>query len=232
MKFTYFGHSCFLLEAGGKKLLFDPFITPNPLAASVIVADIQADYMLISHGHADHIADAVALQRQTGALVIANWEICGWLGRQGIDHAHPMNSGGKRNFDFGTVIMTSAVHSGSFPDGTYAGNPNGFIITGDEGTLYYSGDTALTTDMILLGERYAIDAAILPIGDNFTIDYRDAAYAAGMLRCDTVIGVHYNTFGYIEIDTKAAQRYFEIQEKTLLLPAIAETIDVQRKAAQ
>lgn len=228
MKFTYLGHSCFLLHTQGKTLLFDPFISSNPLASAIAMQDIQADYILISHGHADHIADAVALYEQTGALAVANWEICGWLGRQGVEHTHPMNTGGKRKFDFGTVIMTTALHSSSFADGSYAGNPNGFIISNDEGTFYYSGDTALSAEMALLGKRFDINIAALPIGDNFTMDYQDAAYATELLQCNAVIGVHYDTFGYIEIDKEAAKQHFISQNKTLLLPGIGETIEIQR----
>ncbi|GAB1429617.1 metal-dependent hydrolase [Ignavibacteria bacterium] len=226
MKFTYFGHSCFQLHTQGKILLFDPFISPNPLASAVSLQGIQADYILISHGHSDHIADAVALQRQTGATAVANWEICSWLERQGVERTHPMNTGGKWKFDFGTVAMTSALHSSSFPDGSYAGNPSGFIIANDEGTFYYSGDTALSSEMALLGKRFDINVAALPIGDNFTMDYQDAAYASEMLQCNTVIGTHYDTFGYIEIDKEAARQYFVSQKKTLLLPAIGETIEI------
>lgn len=226
MKFTYYGHSCFLLETGGKKLLFDPFITPNPLASAIVISDICADYILISHGHNDHTADAVTLQRQTNAKVIANWEICSWLGKQGITNTHPMNTGGKRNFDFGKVIVTAAVHSSSFADGSYAGSAGGFIIQNDEGAFYYAGDTALTSDMMLLGERFSIDVAAMPIGDNFTMDAADAATAAKFVRCNTVIGLHYNTFGYIVIDSNEAIATFADAEKTLLLPAIGETINI------
>ncbi len=224
MKFTYLGHSCFVVETQGKKILFDPFITQNPLAEAVSVNDVQADYILVSHGHSDHIADAVALYEQTGATVAANFEICNWLERQGVEHTHPMNAGGKMKFDFGILFMTSAIHSSSFPDGSYAGNPNGFIIANDEGTFYYSGDTALTADMSLYGERFNIDVAALPIGDNFTMDYYDAVRAASMLRCSTIVGVHYNTFGFIEIDGESAKNYFTSQGKNLLLPGIGETI--------
>lgn len=226
MKFTYYGHSCFLLETGGKKLLFDPFITPNPLAAAIAVSEIRADYILISHGHHDHTADAVTLQQQTGATVIANWEICEWLRKQGITNSHPMNIGGKRKFDFGKVIMTAAVHSSSFADGSYAGCAGGFIIQSAEGTFYYSGDTALTSDMMLLGERFSIDVAAMPIGDNFTMDAADAATASKFVCCNTVIGLHYNTFGYIVIDSDAAIATFADADKTLLLPAIGETINI------
>ncbi len=236
MKFTYYGHSCFLLEISGKKLLFDPFITPNPLAAAIDVGAIAADYILISHGHHDHIADAVMFQQQTGATVIANWEICEWLKKQGIEQVHPMNIGGWRKFDFSgenivgesvIIAMTTALHSSSFPDGSYAGCAGGFLIESEEEAFYYSGDTALTMDMKLIPEKFShIDAAALPIGNNFTMDAFDAAKAAEFVRCDTVIGVHYNTFGYIEIDTERAAKEFSDRGKTLLLPAIGETLNL------
>src|SRR5690606_20995442 len=154
MRFTYFGQSCFLIEAAGKKILFDPFITGNPLAKNVDADSIEADYILVSHGHSDHVGDLVRIAQRTNALVVCAFEIFEWLGKQGITNVHPMNLGGKKAFDFGTVKFVPAIHSSVLPDGTYGGNPGGFVVTTSEGNFYYSGDTSLTLDMQLVS-RYA-----------------------------------------------------------------------------
>lgn len=226
MKVTYYGHSCFLAEVNGKKLLFDPFITANELAKHINIVDIEADYIFLSHAHEDHIADAEAIARSTGAVIVSNYEIAMWYAAKGITSYHPMNTGGKWQFDFGTVKCVHAVHSSSFPDGTYGGNPMGFIIQSDEKNFYYSGDTALTTDMQLVPTFADIHFAILPIGDNFTMGPADAAAAAKMINTGTVIGIHYDTFGFIRIDQNKATGIFKTNNLTLLLPAIGETINV------
>ena len=200
MRITYYGHSCFMAEIKGKKLLFDPFITPNELAKDINIADIEPDYILLSHGHNDHVADAEAIAKSTGATIIANYEVAMWFAGKGITKYHPMNHGGKWDFDFGTVKAVNAVHSSSMPDGSYGGNPIGFVIISEEKNFYYSGDTALTLDMQLIPMFAEIDFSVLPVGDNFTMGMEDAASAAKMVQSDTVIGVHYDTFGFIRID--------------------------------
>jgi len=225
MKFTYYGHSCFNVDVKGKKLLFDPFISPNELAAQVDVNNIEADYILISHGHEDHIADCVSIAKRTGALVVCNWEIYLWLQKQGVEHIHPMNTGGKKTFDFGTVKCMAAQHSSSLPDGSYGGNPMGFVVMADK-NFYYSGDTALSLDMQLVPQGAPIAFSIMPIGDNFTMGYEDAVRAAHMISSHTVIGVHYNTFPYIVIDTEKAKQHFAKNGLELKLPGIGETIEI------
>lgn len=227
MKFTYYGQSCFSIETGGKHILFDPFISGNPLAEKIAVEDLKADYILVSHGHQDHTLDLVAIALQTGAMVVSNFEIVNWVGRQGVTNVHPMNHGGKWKFGFGTVKYVNAIHSSSFADGTYAGNPGGFVVQTGEGTFYYSGDTALSMDMQLIPRAFRLDFAVMPVGDNFTMGYEDALLAAEMVNCRQVIGVHYDTFDLIKLDKKAAQEHFSRAGYELLLPAIGETITLE-----
>jgi L-ascorbate metabolism protein UlaG (beta-lactamase superfamily) len=226
MKLTNYGHSCILVEINGKKILFDPFITYNELAKQVNVNTIEADYIFLSHGHADHIADCISIAKRTGCKVVANWEIHEWLNKQGVSNTHPMNTGGKWNFDFGTVKCVVAQHSSGLPDGSYGGNPMGFIFTSTAGNFYYSGDTALTLDMQLIPVWAKLNFAVLPIGDNFTMDVADAIRAADFVDCKTIVGVHYNTFGFIKINEEEARQAFAARGKTLLLPAISETIEI------
>ncbi|SDM50053.1 metal-dependent hydrolase [Pedobacter antarcticus] len=225
MKFTYYGQSCFLLEADGKKFLFDPFISPNPLASAVDIKTIEADYILVSHGHGDHVADLATIAKQTGALVIAMPEVADWAGKQGVENIHQMNYG-PANFDFGKLRMVWATHSSSMPDGSYGGNPAGFVLETGGKVIYYAGDTSLNLDMKILADLYKLDYAILPIGGNFTMDADDALIATRYIACDKVIGVHYNTFPVIKIDTEDAQAKFSRENKSLLLPAIGETIEL------
>lgn len=227
MKLTYYGHSCFSVSIGGKNLLFDPFITLNELANGVVEVDtIEADFILLSHGHQDHIADCVRIAARTGAKVICAWEIHEWLAKQEVTNTHPMNTGGKWNFGPFTVKCVVAQHSSGLPDGSYGGNPMGFIVTSPEGNFYYSGDTALTLDMQLIPRWAKLNFAVLPIGDNFTMDAVDAAACAGMIACKTVIGVHYDTFGYIKIDPVTAQKAFADAGAELKLVKIGDTIEV------
>jgi len=226
MKLTYYGHACFGVEAGSKNLLFDPFISPNELAAHIDIKSIKADYILLSHGHGDHVADCVSLAQQNDALVIGAFEVTEWVSKQGIAKTHPMNTGGQRTFDFGTVKCVNALHSSSLPDGSYGGNPLGFIITDEKQSFYYSGDTALTLDMQLIPKWTTLDFAVLCIGDNFTMGYEDAIEAAKMIQCTKIVGVHYDTFGYIKIDHEKAKQAFTDAGITLYLPGIGETIEL------
>ncbi|MFM8983012.1 MAG: metal-dependent hydrolase, partial [Spartobacteria bacterium] len=206
------------------RLLFDPFITPNPLAASIDIKSIEADVILISHGHFDHVADAVALANQTGAQVIANWEIADWLGKQGVKNTLPMNHGGTVKIPCGHAKMVNAVHSSSLPDGTYGGNPAGFVVESAEGAFYYAGDTALTQDMKQIAEEFDLRFAILPVGDTFTMGAADAAKAAKLCGASMTIGVHFNTFPPIEINRAAAVESFQNAHQRLILPAIGEAV--------
>lgn len=223
MRVTYYGHSCFLVELKGKKILFDPFITPNPLAANVKPEQITADYIFLSHAHNDHTADALMLAKQTEAAIVGVWEIHAWAQRNGIKKTHPMNIGGTFDFEFGMVKMVNAVHSSSFDDGSYGGQAAGFYIESEEGNFYYAGDTALHYDMKLLGKHFDIDIAFLPIGSNFTMGIDDAMIASKYIKCDKIIGMHYDTFGYIKIDHALAKKKFTNQDKELILMEIGTT---------
>ena len=225
MKATYYGQSTIELVTGGVKLLFDPFISPNPAAKEVDIQALKPDYILISHGHGDHVADLLDIQRTSGAKVICIAEIAGWLNKQGIDNVHGMNIGGGFNFDFGRVKMVNAVHSSTMPDGSAGGNPAGFVIYAEGKKIYFAGDTALTYDMKLL-EDEGLKWAFLPIGDNYTMGVDDAIKAARFIKCKNIIGIHYDTFPVITIDKEKAREKFMRAGLNLVLPGIGEQIDL------
>ena len=226
MNFTFYGHSCFSVEIDGKVLLFDPFISGNELAKNIPVDDIKADYILLSHGHADHILDCEAIALRNGAKVICSWEIHEWLNAKGVSNTHPMNTGGKWDFDHFKVKCTAAQHSSGLPDGNYGGNPMGFIVNTSSESFYYSGDTSLTMDMKLIPLWADLNFAILPLGDNFTMGMEDAVHAAQFCEAKKVVGVHFDTFGYIKIDHDRAKQIFKEADIELILPEIGSTITV------
>lgn len=217
MKVTYYGHACFSVQVANRTLLFDPFISGNERAKNIDPKTVPADYILISHGHADHIGDAVDIAKRTGALVISNFEVVNWFAKQGIARGHPLNHGGSHPFDFGRVKFVNAIHSSSLPDGAYGGNPGGFVVGSNEGNFYYSGDTALTLDLKIIGESTALKFAALCIGDNFTMGVDDALQAATWINCNEILGVHYDTFPPIQIDHQAALEKFKQAGKHLHL---------------
>jgi L-ascorbate metabolism protein UlaG (beta-lactamase superfamily) len=225
MKVIYYGHSCFSIVVGGKTLLFDPFITGNPLAKNIDVKKVPADFILVSHGHSDHVGDAVEIAKRTNALVIANYEVAIWLNKQGAPRVHPLNHGGRFKFDFGRVKFVNAIHSSTSPDGSNGGNPGGFVVESQGGNFYFSGDTALTMDMKLIGESTNLKFAALCIGDNFTMGLDDAVKAADFIRCNEILGVHFDTFPPIKIDHAAAREKFKAAGKTLHLLQLGETHD-------
>jgi L-ascorbate metabolism protein UlaG (beta-lactamase superfamily) len=226
MKFTYYGHACFAVNAGGKRLLFDPFVTPNPLAEKIDTKKIEADFILVSHGHGDHVADLIDIAARSGATVIAPFEVGSWLEQKGVKNVQGMNHGGAAKTPFGRVKLTAAVHSSSMPDGSYGGNPCGFLVETSDGNFYYSGDTALTWDMKLVGEQAELRFVVLPVGDFFTMGIEDAVRAAEMVGVNKIVGVHYDTFPPIKLDREAARKTAEARGKELLLPAIGETIEI------
>lgn len=226
MKLTFYGHACFSVEIKGKHILFDPYITPNDLAKDIDINSIPADYIPVSHGHEDHVVDVVAIAQRTGAKVIGGYEVASWYSNNGVSNVQAMNHGGKWDFDFGTIKLVDAVHSSSFPDGTYGGNAVGFVITSDEGNFYFAGDTALTMDMQLIPKIAKMNFAMLPIGDVFTMGYEDAVTAASFIECNQIYGMHYDTFEPIKIDHQAAIDAFSSVGKELILMNIGETVEV------
>ncbi len=227
MKITYLGHAALQLEIAGKYIVVDPFISGNPLASGIDIATLKADYILLTHGHQDHILDVEQIAKTNpNTLVVSNYEIVSWLGEKGLN-GHPLNHGGKKVFDFGTVKYVTAIHSSVLPDGTYGGNPGGFVIWNADKCIYIAGDTALTLDMKLIPDTCpALDLAVLPIGDNFTMGYEDAVIAADFVQCEKVLGCHYDTFPPIVLDKSAARQHFEAKGKELLLLEIGESISL------
>jgi L-ascorbate metabolism protein UlaG (beta-lactamase superfamily) len=227
MNISYYGHSCFGVEINGKNLLFDPYITPNELARHVDVNTVKADYILISHGHEDHIADAESIAKRTNARVISNVEITTWLSKKGVENLMPMNIGGKVKLDFGNVKCVVAQHSSGLPDGTYGGSSMGFVVESPEANFYYAGDTALTYDMKLIGDYRKIDFAFLPIGDNYTMGVDNAIIACDFIDCDKIVGMHYDTFQMIKIDKQEAVSKFNRAGKKLTLMGIGDILKQQ-----
>lgn len=226
MKITFFGHACLGIEVGGKKLIVDPFISGNPKAESIDVDTIQVDYVLITHAHLDHVLDVERIMRNNPeAVIVSNAEISAYYGAKGFAN-HPMNHGGNWAFDFGKLTYTYALHSSSFDDGTYGGNPGGFILNGQGKTIYIAGDTALTLEMKLIPMRHQLDLAVLPLGDNFTMGVQDAVIAAEFLETDKILGYHYDTFGYILLDHESAIKSFFEKGKDLMLLEIGSSIEL------
>jgi L-ascorbate metabolism protein UlaG (beta-lactamase superfamily) len=198
----WLGHAALLLESDGQKILIDPFFTGNP-AAAITADEAAADFILVSHGHADHLGDAVAIAHRTGATVVANYEISEWLQKQGLTKVHGQQHGGGHVFPFGRVKLTLAFHGSALPDGSYGGNPCGFLLEFKDGTkVYDAADTGLFGDMRLIGEE-GIDLAILPIGDNYTMGPDDALRAVKLLQPKKVLPIHYNTWPVIAQDANA-----------------------------
>ncbi|MEO0045708.1 MAG: hypothetical protein RL705_899 [Bacteroidota bacterium] len=225
MKITFYGHASIGIEVSGKHIIIDPFISGNPKAAHIDINSLKADYILLTHAHQDHILDVETIAKNNHSIIVSNWEIATHYGNKGFQN-HPMNHGGSWQFDFGKVKYVSAIHSSSFPDGSYGGNPGGFVIEGEHKNIYISGDTALTMDMKLIPMRTKLDLAIFPIGNNFTMDVEDAILAADFVNCDKVLGCHYDTFGFIVVNHDEAKKKFFDAGKDLMLLDIGESISL------
>lgn len=226
MKITYYGHSTLGIESQGKHILVDPFITSNQLASSIDVSKIPVDYVLLTHAHYDHVMDVETIIDRTKAKIISNHEIVTYYSTQKGYEGHPMNQGGSVNFDFGRLKAVSAIHSSSFPDGTYGGNPLGFVLQAEGKTIYIAGDTALTFDMKLIPMFFKLDLAILPIGGNFTMDVNEALIATEFIECKKIMGVHYDTAELITINHEEARKAFDKKGCNLLLQKIGETLSI------
>jgi len=201
VKATWLSHSCFMIETGKGRILIDPFISGNPLAP-VKADSLTPSAILVSHGHGDHVGDTVAIARRTGALVVSNFEIQNWMVAQGVPNVHPQHIGGGFNHPWGRVKLTQALHGSALPDGSYGGNPCGFLLYLEGKIIYHACDTGLFGDMQLIGDE-GIDLAILPIGDNFTMGPDDALRAVKLIRPKRVVPIHYNTFDVIRQDADA-----------------------------
>lgn len=228
MKLTYFGHSAFQIETNGTTLLFDPFITGNKHTEGVVEAeDLEPDVILLTHAHADHWGDTPGIATRTGALVVANYEIAEYISREhGHENIQPMNTGGAVDFGWGTVIQTYARHSSSFPDGTYGGNPNGYLLHLEGKWIYNLGDTAPFSEMAWIGEEHEVDLALMPIGDCFTMAKEGGVRAAKMIGPRKSLPLHYNTFPYIEVDLEAWKGAMEDAGFEAQVLAFGETLEL------
>ena len=217
-RMRWLGHSCLLFESDAKHVLIDPFLTGNPKAA-MKAGDVPADFILVSHGHGDHVGDAGEIAERTGATIITNFEIATWFQeKMGQRNVHGMQHGGAYQFPFGRVKMTLAFHGSALPDGSNGGNPCGFLITFNDGKrVYDAADTGLFSDMKLIGEE-GIDLAILPIGDNFTMGPDDAIRAVKFLTPKRVVPIHYDTFPLIAQDANAWAE--KVRKETSAIPLI------------
>lgn len=216
---TWHGHNTFSLDFDGTKVVVDPFFADDNPIAKTSVDEVEADFILQTHGHFDHIPHTVPLGKRTGAQVIANIEICGWIGAQGYDNTHGMNTGGSYDFPFGRVKMVPALHSSGLPDGSYGGSPVGFVVSSQGKNIYIAGDTALYSDMALIGEM-GLDLAIIPTGDNFTMGPDDALRALSYLKPKMVIPCHYDTWQLIAQDMMAWAK--RVEAETDVKPVLLE----------
>ncbi|MCY4215745.1 MAG: metal-dependent hydrolase [Flavobacteriaceae bacterium] len=231
MEIQYLGHAGFQIRFNDFDLVIDPFISGNPLAKNINLDELNPDFILLTHGHQDHILDVESLVENSKATIISNFEVVSWYENKGIQ-GHPMNHGGRYQFDFGWIKYVNAIHSSVLPDGTYGGNPGGFVIWNedpgkDNNCIYIAGDTALTIDMKLIPQTCpTLDLAVLPIGDNFTMGYQDAAIAAEFVQASKILGCHFDTFPPIVIDHKAATDHFKNKGLELILLDIGKTLTV------
>lgn len=225
MTITHYGQNSLSIETGGKHIIVDPFITQNDLAKEKVdIKDLKADFIFLTHAHFDHTLDAEAIAKNTGATIVANFEVYQHFADKDLE-AMPLNPGGTRSFDFGKVKGVTAVHTSSFQNGSYGGTANGFLFMGDK-NVYIAGDTALTMDMQLIPRWAKLDLAVLPIGDVVTMGADDAIIASDFVDCSRVLGVHYDVFPFTQIDHDEAKRKFDKVGKELILLDVGESLEV------
>lgn len=225
MKITFYGHACFDIEAEGEHLLVDPFISGNPMAKNIDVNTVKANYILLTHAHQDHVLDTEIIAKRTNATIISNYEIVQYYNSKNLK-GFGINHGGIFKANNFSAKYVNAIHTSSFADGSYGGQPGGFVITANNKSLYISGDTAVTMDMKIIPMQTKLAAAVFPIGGSLTMDVNDAILASDFVECDTIIGCHYNTFPQIEINTQAAKDKFLRNNKELILLKIGESIQL------
>ncbi len=225
MNITFYGHACFGIEINGTHVLVDPFITGNPLASHININDVKADYILVTHAHQDHVLDVEVIAERTGATIISNYEIVMYYGAKNLK-GHPVNHGGTFKTGTFSAKYVNAIHTSSFADGSYGGQPGGFVISSGEKSIYVAGDTAVTMDMKLIPMTTKLTASIFPIGDNFTMGIDDAIIAADLVECNKVIGCHFNTFPPIEIDVEEAKNKFLKANKELTILEIGKSVTI------
>ncbi|MEO9571512.1 MAG: metal-dependent hydrolase [Polaribacter sp.] len=225
MNITFLGHSCFSIEINGIYILIDPFITGNALASHIDISTLKVDYILLTHAHQDHVLDVEVIAERTNAIIVSNYEIATYYGAKDLN-VFALNHGGTFKSDNFSAKYVNAIHTSSFADGTYGGEPGGFVISSKNRNIYIAGDTAVTMDMKLIPLSVKLDAVILPIGDTFTMGVEDAILASNLVECNKVIACHFNTFPPIEIDVNEAKNQFASKEKELILLQIGENLSL------
>ncbi|WP_420574083.1 metal-dependent hydrolase [Kordia sp.] len=225
MKITFLGHAALHIEFEGTHIIVDPFITGNPLASHIDINTLKADYILVTHAHQDHILDVETIAKNTGATIVANYEVAMHYGAKDFN-VFAMNHGGTYTTDMFAAKYVNAIHTSSFPDGSYGGQPGGFVFTANGKSIYIAGDTALTYDMKLIPLQTKLNLAILPIGDTFTMGIDDAIIASDFVECDTILGYHYDSFPPIKIDQSEAKQKFADRHKELVLLGIGDSLEV------
>jgi len=225
MNITFYGHACFGIQINGTHILVDPFISGNPKASHIEIDSLKADYILITHAHQDHVLDVEKIAQKTGAIIVSNFEIVNYFIKKNLKGFH-LNHGGTFKTEHFSAKYVNAIHTSSFADGTYGGQPGGFVLTAKDKSIYIAGDTALTFDMKLIPMFTKLTAAILPIGDTFTMGIDDAIVASEFIECSKIIGCHFNTFPPIEINTEEAKQQFKSKFKELILLEIGNSINI------
>lgn len=226
MKITYLGHASLSIKINGKNLIIDPFISGNELAKDIDLNALEADYILLTHAHQDHVLDVESIVERTGASIICNAEMSYYYEKKRLK-VIGMNTGGQFSTDGISIRSTIAFHSSSFADGTYGGNPNGYVISTESKIIYIAGDTALTQEMKLIPTLVGqLDLAVFPIGDHFTMGIEDACLAADFVECNKVLGYHFDTFPPIAIDHEKAKSHFQSKGKELILLKIGEDLEI------